>query len=202
LNARERKHYAMRRKQDMLKRIALIGLLIVPVGAWAFYKPVRVLAPEMNGVSCINDEICVEDIAKFEKASALYKKALIFVNSSVGEIANNPRTVFCSSESCFESFGFHSPAKAKTIGVYGIVVGPHGWNEFFMRHEMIHHLQTERLGVLVQWQSPKWFKEGMAYSLSEEPRKLKEPWASYRVKFENWHRGTEKKSFWDKAKNL
>lgn len=186
----------------MLKRIVLIGLLLAPVGAWAIYKPVRILLPELNGVSCISVEICLENIEKTSEANALYRNALAFVNNSIGTIANNPRTIFCSSNKCFESFGFHSPAKAKTIGLFGIVVGPLGWNKFYIRHEMIHHLQSEQLGFLAQWQSPKWFKEGMAYSLSEDRRKRSEPWSSYRTEFENWYRDTEKELLWDEAKNL
>ena len=186
----------------MLKRVVLIGLLIAPVGAWAIYKPIRVLVPELNGVSCISDEICLENIEKTREANKLYRNALAFVNTSIGKIANNPRTIFCSSDKCFEAFGFQSPAKAKTIGLFGIVVGPHGWNKFYIRHEMIHHLQSEKLGILAQWQSPKWFKEGMAYSLSEDRRKLSEPWASYRSEFETWYRGIDKELFWSEVKKL
>jgi len=37
--------------------VPLIVLLLVPGASWAFYKPVRVLAPELNGVTCVNDAI-------------------------------------------------------------------------------------------------------------------------------------------------
>ena len=44
----------------MLLRILLLTLLIVPVVSWALYKPLRVLAPQWNRVSCISDEVCLE----------------------------------------------------------------------------------------------------------------------------------------------
>jgi len=192
----------MRKYKNILVRLLLIVLLIAPVGTWVFYKPIRILVPELNGITCINDHICVEDISKEEEAKSLYIKSHNFINIFVGKIKNNPKTIFCSSESCFESFGFQLPAKAKTIGSFGIVVSPKGWTEILLRHEMIHHLQVEKLGVIAQWRAPKWLKEGMAYSLSKDTRKLKEPWSGYRAKFESWYQGIDKLALWDEAKKI
>jgi len=49
-----------------------------------------------------------------------------------------------------------------TIGTLGIVINSRGWKPFYVRHEMIHHLQNEQLGMLTAWTKPKWFVEGMA----------------------------------------
>ncbi|HRX71158.1 MAG: hypothetical protein H6973_19955 [Gammaproteobacteria bacterium] len=186
----------------MLIRITLIGLLLAPVVGWAFYKPMRVLDPEWNEVTCVSEEVCVEDLARAEEANSIYELALSFVNSSVGAIHNKPRATFCSSAKCFEAFGFRAPAKAKTVGVSGIVIGPAGWNEFILRHEIIHHLQSEQLGVIGQWLRPNWFKEGMAYSLSEDPRQLVEPLSKYREEFDSWHQRVGKERLWKEAKKL
>ena len=35
---------------------------------------------------------------------------------------------------------------------------------------MIHHWQAYKLGVIECWFGPKWPVEGMAYSLSDDPR--------------------------------
>lgn len=186
----------------MIKRIILLSILLSPVVAWALYKPMRVLSPELNGITCINKEICIEEKEKTNKATSLYNNALSYVNSSVGQIKKNPRVTFCSSELCYQSFGFRAPAKATTVGISGIVISPRGWNMHFMRHEMIHHLQSERLGVVQQYLKPEWFKEGMAYSLSQEPRKLTEPWNTYQIKFESWLANINNKSFWEEAEKL
>lgn len=192
----------MRKYNKILGRLLLIALLIAPFAAWAFYKPIRVLVPEVNGVSCINEYICIEYLSEKEKAESLYRKSIQFINISVGEINNNPRVIFCSTTSCYESFGFHLPAKAKTVGSFGIVVSPKGWTESYLRHEMIHHIQIEKFGALAHWRAPKWLKEGMAYSLSEDTRNLKEPWAGYRAKFENWYEKIDKNELWDEAKKI
>lgn len=117
-------------------------------------------------------------------------------------VRSSPRAIFCSSAKCFEAFGFHVPAKAKTIGVSGIVIGSSAWNKYFLRHEIIHHLQSGRFGVVGHWLSPMWFNGGMAYSLSGDPRALKEPLASYCDRFDSWHRGVGKMQLWNKAKKL
>jgi hypothetical protein len=68
---------------------------------------------------------------------------------------------------------------------------------------MIHHLQSEQLGILQQWRSPPWFKEGMAYALSVDPRnKLSEPFESYRQQFQNWHQQVGKAHLWQVARTL
>ncbi len=106
------------------------------------------------------------------------------------------------SEGCFRSFGFDK-ASASTVGKSGIVLGPQGWTAYYVRHELIHHLQAERLGVLARWLGPEWFMEGMAYSLSEDPRRpLAGPWQGHRSKFEQWYRKVGKERLWDEARKL
>ena len=182
--------------------VPLIVLLLIPGASWASYKPVRVLVPELNGVTCVSNIICMEDVSRHEEASNLYEEAFAFVNTAVDSVEDKPLVIFCSSQDCFESFGFNR-AGAHTVGVSGIVVGPRGWKDYYMRHEMIHHLQAERLGVLEQWRSPEWFSEGMAYALSRDPRPvLSEPWQGYRRQFEAWFQSVGKKGLWKEAAKL
>ena len=187
----------------MLKRFFLIALLFGPAAAWAFYKPMRVLAPQLvAGVSCATETICIDDTTRYGEAERLYNSALHFVSASVASIEKRPRIIFCSTEACFRSFGFNK-SSAHTVGVSGIVISPRAWNEYYLRHEMIHHIQAERLGVYTQWRSPDWFKEGMAYSLSEDSRtNLAAPLQRYRAKFAEWYLSTGKERLWEEAKNL
>ena len=119
------------------------------MAAWAFYKPTRVLAPELAGVACVSEVICLDDVSRYEEAAELYNQAYAFVNSSLGAIDKKPRIIFCASAACFQSFGFNRAA-AHTVGKSGIVIGPRGWKDYYLRHEMIHHLQAERMGVFRQ----------------------------------------------------
>ena len=136
------------------------------------------------------------------EAAARYDEAHAFVTSWVDAIERKPRAIFCASEACFRSFGFDRAA-AHTVGISGIVVGPRGWKDHYMRHEMIHHLQAEHLGVIRQWLMPDWFTEGMAYSLSGDPRSpLSGPRKAFREKFERWYRSVGKERVWAEARKL
>jgi hypothetical protein len=186
-----------------VKHILLFLLLLSPAAAWLLFKPVRVLAPQLvSGISCVTETICMEDSGRYDEADRLYSDALSFLETSVAPFEEWPRVIFCSTQTCFESYGF-SKSSAHAVGDYGIVIGPQGWTPRYLRHEMIHHLQAERLGVYKQWRSPDWFIEGMAYSLSEDPRQnLAEPWQQYRARFEEWYQQVGKERLWHEAENL
>ncbi|MEN8207398.1 MAG: hypothetical protein ABFS24_15540 [Pseudomonadota bacterium] len=187
----------------VLKRITLAALLLIPVAAWVLYKPVRVLAPQLvSGVSCVTETICLDDIDRVDEAEFLFSNALGFIGSSVASIEKPPRVTFCSTEACFQAFGFNK-STARTVGVSGIVISPRGWSEYYLRHEMIHHIQAERMGVYRQWRSPDWFKEGMAYSLSQDPRtKLGVPLQEYRSRFNDWYQSIDTSRLWEHAITL
>ena len=187
----------------VLKRILSLACLALPVAAWAFYKPVRVLTPWLNGVSCPSGNICTDAPSRYREASRLYEEAILYVDSTVGEIKHRPRVIFCATDACYRSFGFRRSA-ANTVATFGIVVSPRAWMPHFVRHEMIHHLQKERLGLLKSWLvTPQWFTEGMAYALSNDPRPtLAEPWQGYRSRFEAWYRLIGKERLWDEASGL
>ena len=189
--------------ERVLKRILLVAVLASPVAVWALYKPVRVLAPRLNGVSCPSEVICTDAPSRYPEASKLYEDALLFVGSTAGEMEHRPRVIFCATDACYRSFGFRGSA-ANTIGTFGIVVSPRGWMPHYVRHEMLHHLQKERLGGLRIWLvTPQWFIEGMAYSLSGDPRPvLAEPWQGYRSRFEAWYRQIGREHLWDEAARL
>lgn len=186
----------------MLKRLLFIAVLSIPVAAWAFIKPVRIVAPELAGFSCVGDYICTDDVLRSQEAATLYNEALHFVASSVGPIETKPRVTFCSTDACFRSFGLEKPS-ALTIGTFGIVISPRAWKPHYVRHEMIHHLQAEKLGIIKVWLGPKWLIEGMAYALSEDPRpKLSEPFEQYRSQFAQWYRQVGKEGLWTEARNF
>lgn len=187
----------------MLKRIFILVALCMPPAVWAFFKPIRVVAPELAGVVCVNESICVDDLRRADEAAKLYAEAISFVEASIGKLENKPRAIFCSSVQCSKSFGFTSNG-AYDVGTWGVVVSHRGWKDYFIRHELIHHLQNEHLGSMNAWvHTPKWFLEGMAYSLSEDPRKpLPEPLEGYRVRYEAWAKTIDHSQRWVEAARL
>ena len=183
--------------------LAALVLHVIPAAAWAAFKPVRVLAPELLGLQCVTQGVCVDDLSRLGEAVALKAEAVAFVNQHVGQIQAVPRAVFCSTSECAKSYGFTNQG-AYNVGTYGLVVSPRGWQPYFVRHELIHHLQNERLGSLNAWLfKPNWFLEGMAYSLSQDPRRpLPEPLEGWRTRFEKWYPAVGMESVWQAASAL
>lgn len=185
-----------------LKRLALILFVLTPLVAWALVKPVRVVAPSLAGVTCMSPSLCLDDETRHGEATDLYAEALRFVASQVGDIHHPPRFVFCSTPACAKSFGLGERA-AVTVGTFGTVISPRGWHPHFVRHELIHHLQAERLGTLTLLRKPTWFVEGMAYALSDDPRQpLAEPFETHRHEFMAWWSRVGAQRVWHEARRL
>lgn len=190
-------------------KLALLSLSVfVPVAVWAYVKPVRVIAPELTGVTCFDELVCVDDLSRKSEAKSLYLNARSFVQSKLGEIENTPRAIFCSTKECSSKFGLYrgmyGNAGAYNVGTLGLVISYRGWQPYYVRHELIHHVQNEKLGSVNAWFfKPNWFKEGMAYSLSEDPRDpLPETLEAYRKKYNDWSSTLNNSQIWDEADRL
>jgi len=166
-----------------LSKVIGLFLLIVPIAAFAFIKPIKIIVPEIAGVICVEKWLCIDDVNKLESAYLLYERALKEIEEKLTSINKKPKVVFCSTQSCFSKFGFENEA-AKSIGSLGVVVAPRGWKRHYIKHELIHQWQSEKFGSISIWLAPKWVTEGMAYSLSDDPRRmLSEPFQGYREKY-------------------
>jgi len=185
-----------------LKKAIFLVALALPLAAWAFVKPVRVLAPQLEGLEC-EGLVCVDDPARRAEATTLYRNAARFVQNSVGDMQTAPRAVFCTTPACSEKFGINR-RNAYTVGTFALVIGDRGWQPYFVRHELIHCLQNERFGsVRNSFFKPVWFREGMAYSLSGDPRRpLPEPLQEYRSRFEDWYKPIGLSRLWIEAEKL
>ena len=186
----------------VLKKAVVALVLLLPLAAWAFVKPVRVLAPQLEGLTC-EGSVCLDDPSRRAVAQTLYRDALQDVQSSLGPLQSEPRAVFCSTPECSDKFGFHRQ-NAYNVGTFAVVISHRGWQPYLVRHELIHHLQSERLGSIRNWLfKPTWFREGMAYSLSGDPRRpLPEPLEGYRSHFESWFKEVGSEAMWLEAEQL
>lgn len=112
--------------------------VLLPSATLAFYKPTRVLFPQLFGLVCPTDYICVDSLEKLQDAKLLRTEALNFVNEKAGRISHAPRFIFCSTKACADRFGQYHAA-AFNVGTIGIVVRTKGWEKHYVRHELIHH---------------------------------------------------------------
>jgi len=189
-------------KKPSLLRWALLLGVVVPVASWALVRPVRVIAPTLAGVSCPTAYVCVDDMAQLTQATALYQEANAFVTSHLQALQGEPRVIFCATQGCAESFGL-GDRSAVTLGTIGTVIGPRAWKPYYVRHELIHQLQGQQLGVVQLLFKPTWFVEGMAYALSQDPRPvLAEPWQAFRSQFSTWYAQLQPTQLWESASRL
>ncbi len=186
-----------------LKRMTAVALLIAPFSLWAFWKPIRTLAPEWAGVVCYSGDVCTDDPSTAQEALLLRIEAISFVERWAGKFEASPRIIFCTSLACEKSFGFNGNA-AYHFGTKALIVASHGWKPYIIRHELIHSVQVERIGGFrMLFSTPTWLIEGMAYSASEDPRKpLKEPWETYRRSYEHWASQFPPEELWSRTRAL
>jgi hypothetical protein len=180
-----------------------MAALVTPISLWAFWKPIRALAPEWAGVHCYEGGVCTDDPARVTEALLLQSEAMSFVKAWAGPFEATPRMIFCTTAACDRSFGFNGNV-AYNFGAAALVVASRGWKSYFVRHELIHCVQVERIGGFrMLLRTPVWLIEGMAYSASQDPRSpLQEPWEGYRRQYEEWARQVSPESLWLKAAAL
>ena len=168
---------------------ATVAVHLIPVAAWAMVKPLRVIAPQLVGLTCTSDRICIDDLSRIEDARKLLNGAESDVGADLGKLRKRPTAVFCATAECASSFGL-GRSVAFSVGTIGIILSEKAWHPHFVRHELIHQKQNEQLGVINAWLfKPSWLIEGMAYSRSREPRRpLPEPLESWRAKYEAWEK--------------
>ena len=186
------------------RRLLLIGAIaiaLVPVATLAIPNPLRALAPGLFGLVC-EDCVCVDDAPRLAEAQELLQRARADVTQKLGAPHALPLALFCSSEECFRTFGKRR-STAETFGGKAILIGPRGWAPHFVRHELIHVAQYEKLGLIRAWRGPRWINEGMAYSLSEDPRRpLPAPLEDWRAQYERRLGGERDGALWAKVEAL
>ena len=189
--------------RDSLKYLIPIAIVAVAITAWFLFKPIRALMPELSNVRCYNHRVCVDDPARLAEATALRMQASNFIEYTLGSVERAPRVIFCTTSICERHFGFKGNA-AFSLGNRAVVVSGRGWQPHFIQHELIHCLQVERIGGLRMWLStPAWLIEGMAYSLSDDPRRpLQPPWEGYRAQYEEWAKQGASEELWARARAL
>lgn len=187
-----------------LKRFLLVFLLAalaLPLTAWSFAKPVRLLLPELNDVTC-SDSVCVDDAGRMLQAKSLYESAHEHVSAKLTPLADRPLMVFCSTAACYRSFGGGSE-RAITYPKLGSLIAPSSWSPHFARHELVHALQAQELGSIRMMRGPEWFREGMAYSVSDPPGHDMPPqFQKYRTQYEAWAAGLDTTELWSAAAKL
>jgi len=188
-------------KAKRLLPISLIGVALLAAGSLAIPNPLRALAPGLFGFVC-EDRVCVDDPRRLAEAQQLVRFARADVAQKLGAPVAPRLALFCSSEACFGTFG-RRRSTAVTFGGEAILIGPRGWSPHFVCHELIHVAQYQKLSFMRAWRGPRWINEGMAYSLSEDPRHpLPAELEAWRTQYEGSLDGERGKALWDRVEAL
>jgi len=173
---------------------ATLAVLILATLIW--FKPIRVVFAHHLSLLHCEGQICVDDPKMEPLATTLYHRALQETQDKVGAFHQQPTMVFCSTLECANTFGMEKAA-AKAVGNLGLLVAPRGWKDFYITHELIHHRQAEEWGNIAMLTKPKWLVEGMAYTLSDDPRPtLSAPFQQWRTQFKLWHQQNPAPNIW------
>jgi len=191
------------RQRNAIFLVVALAALVTPLSLWALWKPIRALAPDWVGVRCYEQGICTDDPSRLADAASLKLEAMSFVKAWAGPFEAEPRMIFCTTAACDKSFGFKGNA-AFNVGAKALVVASRGWKPHYIRHELIHCVQVERIGGFrMLLHTPVWLIEGMAYSASQDPRRpLQEPWEGYRKQYEEWAQQDTPATLWSRAAAL
>jgi hypothetical protein len=154
-----------------MNRIRFLAVLLLCSGC-STIKGTKLWAPEWFDMEPIATRVFVDK----EMPPAQRKRALELVAESeqrlvryYGNVASTPKLFFCSTETCFRSFG-GSTNRAKTFGDYGSLFSPRGLSVPILSHERSHsELYSRTGGFLTMRRVPSWFDEGLAVAVSEEP---------------------------------
>jgi hypothetical protein len=187
----------MKRSSKLIATL-LLALAALPIGAWSFFKPIRVIAPELNGLTCAG-AVCVENLSTLSRAEELHATAMGNIAGKLRPLSSPPRAMFCSTKKCYQSFG----GRGAGIAVFnlGVVIAPESWNLHIVEHELIHMLQAQELGLRGRERTPMWFKEGMPFYISDPPEAdlpdYAKPWVA---EYMAWEQRVGRENVWSQIR--
>jgi hypothetical protein len=140
----------------------------------------RLLAPLENGMTELQPRVYVEPGMTHAQRSQLIlqiAEGRRQVEAFFGSVESMPDIVACSTAECAVRFG-SGGARAAALGDYAIRLSPDGLTAALVAHEWAHAEVYRRVGGA--WaipRIPRWFDEGIAVVIANEPRHSAENWA-------------------------
>lgn len=186
----------------MTKKLSILFIIVlIPVFAWLYAKPLRLFAPTMNSVHCTGS-VCVENRSEMNRAVELYKSAVKSTSDSGIPFKSNPTFVYCSTRECYQSFGGGNE-RAMSYPFLGTIIAPESWQRHISQHELIHWFQFSEIGSVSTMMKPEWFREGMAYVYSGAPKSdIPEHYLPMMQQYLDWHSDKSWAEVIQQAENL
>lgn len=100
------------------------------------------------------------------------------IEAYYGPLRSRPQVVACVTEARARAFGLRG-ARAHTVAGRAILLGPRGLTAPILTHEWAHaelYARLGRHGLIGIAGVPRWFDEGLACAISEEPTHSEANW--------------------------
>lgn len=159
----------LRRWNGLLSSLLVLALL---GGCQTIHNSKLLLPATWTGLEEVAPDVRVEASASADqRAHALQMRNDAFrrLVDVMGTVSSQPIHVFCFTEDCFQRFGGGSP-RAKAFGDVRTLIGPAGLTTAYVAHEWWHIELHHRVGYWVVRKLPRWFDEGVAVWVSDDPR--------------------------------
>ena len=135
-------------------------------------RAIKVLTPTWFGMESIAARVYVDKAMPVEQREHVLKmveESKSQLANYYGDVSTTPKLLFLSSESGFRSFGGTGETGMSFFG-YASLFSPRGLSSPIVAHEWSHVELYSRLGFRNWRRVPQWFDEGLAVTVSEEPR--------------------------------
>ncbi|MGW4947336.1 hypothetical protein ACWEOZ_37780 [Actinoplanes sp. NPDC004185] len=154
---------------------ALAAVLVAAVAALVVFYPIAVAAacPGCYGLRRAGPDVYVDDGATPEQRRQvvdLIAQARQRVGDYLGATRSSPRVLVCLSTECYEHIG-GGGEKGQALRDRALALSPDGADVVIASHELTHAELYRRLGSRYD-QVPRWFHEGLAVLVSDDPRYL------------------------------
>lgn len=162
--------------------LALLGLAAALGGCGAL-DGARMLAPASFGMVAPSPRLYVEPAMSEADRATLrteIERGRALAERFFGALTTAPYFVACVTSTCAERFGSRG-ARAASFGDRAIRLAPNGLAAALVAHEWTHAEVYARVGGMGRIaRLPRWFDEGLAVVIADEPRHSPANWAEIR----------------------
>jgi hypothetical protein len=165
-----------------MRRTRFVAMVVLLAAAGSFascgYRP-WVLVLALSGTERVSDQLWVEHGMPVTARAALLQAIAVArsrLARTFGTVCSSPRVVACCTEGKARSLGLRGRALALTVRGPAILLGPGGLAVEEVLHEWTHAELDARLPRAVVHRLPRWFDEGLARVVSDDPHYSEGNW--------------------------
>jgi hypothetical protein len=165
-----------RRRRWLWRTLAAAGAVVIAAGAGLLLAyPVAAAAacPGCYGLREAGPGVYVDGAATPEQRRGMVDMVAAArqrVRDFLGETRSNPRILVCLSTDCYDHIG-GGGEKGQALRDRALALSPAGADVVIASHELAHAELFRRLGSRFD-EVPRWFHEGIAVVISDDPRYL------------------------------